>query len=62
MGFFGKIAQIAVKTVTLPIEVVKDIVTLGGTMDDQDEPHTIQALKEIVKKTGEAYDSLDKDS
>ena len=31
----------------LPIEVVKDIVTLGGTATEEDEPYTKQRLKKL---------------
>lgn len=38
------------KVITLPVDVVKDVVTLGGALDDKDETYTGKKLKKIAKK------------
>jgi len=48
MGLFGKILEIGIKTVTLPVDVVKDVVTLGGTLSDKGESYTIDKCEDIM--------------
>ena len=38
MGLFGKLLKTTIDIVTTPIDIVKDAVTLGGTLTDEDEP------------------------
>ena len=33
--------------ITLPVEVVKDVFTLGGTATDQDESYTRQRIEKL---------------
>jgi hypothetical protein len=47
MGLFGKIVATVVNVATLPVAVVKDVVTLGGVASDQREPYIVQKLKQI---------------
>lgn len=47
MGIFKKLTQATIRTVTTPISVAADIITLGGINTDQDEPYTVQKLKKI---------------
>lgn len=55
MGLFGKIVATAVNVATLPVAVVKDVVTLGGAASDRYESYTTSKLKEIKE---DAKDSL----
>lgn len=59
MGFFGKLTQGVIDVATTPIDVVKDIATLGGVLTDEDEPHTVKKIKKLRDKAEEIYDSLD---
>lgn len=34
--------------VETPIAIVSDAITLGGTLNDKDEPYTEEALKKIL--------------
>lgn len=40
MGFFGKLIKATVQTVLVPVNVVKDVVTMGGVLTDKEEPYT----------------------
>lgn len=61
MGFFSKLAKGVIDTALLPIEVVKDAVTLGGVSVDKDEPFTKKRVKKVIEDLEDAYDSLDDD-
>lgn len=58
MGFFGKIAKAAVDVAMTPVEVVKDAVTMGNAIND-DEPYTVKRLKRACRNLEEAYEELD---
>ena len=61
MGFFGSLLKTAMDIVETPVAIVKDVATMGGALTDQDEPYTIQKLKEAGKDWDKAKDSLDED-
>lgn len=52
-GFINKLIKTGLDLAETPIAVVKDIATMGGALTDQDEPYTVQKLKEA----GEDYDA-----
>jgi len=54
MGLFSALVKITIDTVILPIEIVKDVVTLGGVATEQDKPYTVQRLEQIKKDAEEA--------
>jgi len=54
-GMLESLAKAVVGVVVeTPIAVVKDVVTLGGALTDQDEPSTVTALKKVVKNVGDS--------
>jgi hypothetical protein len=59
MGIFGKITQGIIDVATTPIDIVKDVATLGGVNTDQDEPYTVQKIKKLSRKAKEIYEELD---
>jgi len=59
MGFFGKILQETIDVATTPIDVIKDVATIGGYLTDEDEPYTVQKAKKLAKRFEEIYESLD---
>lgn len=61
MGFFSKLTKAAIDTVLLPVDIVKDTVTLGGLNVDEDEPFTVKRARKIKKALDDAYDTLDDD-
>ena len=56
MSVFGKLFGAAVDVVMLPVEVVKDVATLGGVITDHKEPYTISRLKDTQKLIDAAID------
>ena len=59
MGILGKIAQATIDIVTIPVAIVKDVVTLGGSLSEHGETYTGEKLRDIAEKAGEIYDDLD---
>jgi hypothetical protein len=46
---FDSLLKAVVGVVVTPASLAADIVTLGGTLSDRDEPYTVEALKDILK-------------
>lgn len=59
MGLFGKLIKSTFDVVTLPIDVVKDVATLGGTLTDNDEPYTSKKIERLGDDLEEVRDELD---
>lgn len=53
MNLFGQLVRTVVNTVTLPVAVAKDALTLGGVCTDEPEPYTVQQLKKIKDEASE---------
>ena len=53
-GFLEDIAKAAVGVVTLPVTLVADVATLGGSITDKDQPYTATALESILKNLEKA--------
>lgn len=53
-SFLSGVVRAVVDTALLPVEVAKDVVTIGGALADEREPYTLQRLK----KVGRDLDSL----
>lgn len=58
--FFGNLIQAGAQTVLLPLDIAKDVVTLGGACTG-DEPATIERMAKIAAELEDAYDALDED-
>jgi len=58
MGFFSKMLAVGIETVLTPIDVLKDVATLGGVTVDRDEPYTLSRLKDIKNTMENALDDL----
>jgi len=43
------LAKAAISVVTVPVAVVADVVTLGGSLTDKDKPYTAEAVSDLVK-------------
>ena len=59
MSLFGKLLKTGLDVVTTPIEVVKDVATLGGLSTDEDKPYTVKHLKRLADDLEEIRDDVD---
>lgn len=50
----GDLFKAALAVVTVPVAVAADVVTLGGSLTDKDEPYTATAVSDAVKNLGNA--------
>jgi hypothetical protein len=57
---FKSLLKATVAVVTTPVDVVADVVTMGGAMTDQDKPYTAQKLEKVMENLSDAVDP-DKD-
>lgn len=53
MKLFGQLIRTAVNVVTLPVAVVKDVVTLGGEMNGHGKMYTAEALEQLKNEAEE---------
>lgn len=58
LGLIRKTVKTSLNIVTSPIDVAKDVVTLGGSMTDQEVPYTVKKVKKICKDIDELPDSI----
>lgn len=49
LGVLTSLAKAAVSVATVPVAVVADAVTLGGSINDKKEPYTVTALSDTVQ-------------
>ena len=47
-GMLESLAKAAAAVVTVPVAVVADVVTLGGSLNDKDQPYTADAVSDLV--------------
>lgn len=50
MSLFGQLVRTVVNVVALPVEVVRDVVTLGGVATGQETPYTVQRLEKLKEE------------
>ena len=48
MSFLGKAFKTVINVAALPVEVAKDVITLGGVCTGEDKPYTAQRLEKLV--------------
>lgn len=53
-GILESLAKAAVSVVTVPVAVVADVVTLGGSLTDKDQPYTADAVGDVVQNLKDA--------
>lgn len=56
MSVFGKLGAALLETVTLPVAVAADIVTMGGTLTERGRTYTGSQVKRIVQDLEDAAD------
>jgi len=60
MGLLGKILKTTIHVATTPFDVVKDVVTFGGAMNDTESALKIKAskLKNDIEEIGNEIDKF----
>jgi hypothetical protein len=58
-GILGSLTKAAVGVVTLPLDVVADVVTLGGAMTDRPVPYTAEKVSGIMENIADAVNPDD---
>ena len=48
LSMFESLAKAALAVVTLPVAVVADAVTLGGSLNERGEPYTASAARDLM--------------
>lgn len=52
---FGNLLKAVVGVVVeTPVAIVTDVVTLGGSLTDKEQPNTVTALEKVVKNVQES--------
>jgi len=59
MSIFGKLLKTAFDVVTIPVDVVKDAATLGGSVLGNDRTFTGKKLSQLSDDASEIRDELD---
>ena len=59
MGLFGKLLKTTFDVVTLPVDIVKDVATMGGVLTDEDKPYTAQKFERLGDDLEEVRDEVD---
>lgn len=60
LGFINKLVKAGMDLAETPVAVLKDVVTMGGALTDQDKPYTIQKLEDVGKDWDAAKEELDR--
>lgn len=55
-GVLTGITKAAIGVAITPVAVVADLVTLGGALQDRDEPYTATVVKSVAENIGNAID------
>ena len=50
------LGKAVVSTVTLPVDIAADIVTMGGAINDKRNPYTVEKVKKIMGHLDDATD------
>lgn len=59
MSILGKLLKTTIDIATLPIDIVADIVTLGGAINDKDSTYTSKKIDKLSDDVDEIEDELD---
>jgi hypothetical protein len=49
MGLIGNLISATVNTALLPVSVLKDSITVGGALTDEEEPATLSRVRKIIQ-------------
>ena len=48
-GILESITKAALGVVFSPVSIAADVLTLGGTLTDRDEPYTVDAMRSVMR-------------
>lgn len=54
-----RIEKAAIDVVTLPVDIVKDVATMGGVLTDENKPYTAQKFERLGDDLEEVRDEVD---
>jgi hypothetical protein len=60
MGLLGKLLKTAIDVATLPIDITKDVVTMGGALTDKDKPYTFEKAEDIKDGLSKVVNEIEK--
>jgi hypothetical protein len=60
MGLLGKLIKTTINVATLPVSIVADVVTMGGAVNERDEPYTISHVKCVAGSIVEVLEEAEK--
>jgi hypothetical protein len=60
VGLLESLLKTAIHVATTPVEIVKDVATLGGVLVDEDEPFSVQRAKKLKRDLEEVSDGVDR--
>lgn len=59
MSLLGKLLKTTFDVASLPIDIVKDTVTMGGSLTDQNKPYTAKKISRLGDDLEEVRDEID---
>lgn len=59
MGLFGDILKTGFDLATSPIEIIKDVATLGGSVLGEDETYTAKRIKRLARDAADIREDLE---
>ena len=61
MGLIRQLFKTTFDLATMPIDMVKDLTTMGGILTDQDQPYTIRKIQTLDKDIQKIGNEIEKD-
>lgn len=58
MSLLGTLLKTTIHAATLPIDIVKDVVTMGGVLTDDSEPATVKKASQLMDDIEEIEDDV----
>ena len=53
-GILENLTKAVINTVTIPVAVAADVITMGGALTDKDKPYTATQVQEVFKNLTDA--------
>lgn len=60
LGFLESALKASASVVSVPVAIVADAVTLGGSLTDKDRPYTADACSDLVKNLQNMTSPIDR--